>query len=465
MDIPADAVHAKAVPAGADLADTIFRPFFKAGIALVLTLGAAWGAALLLRIALLGSFTAVGLQEVNAHGHAQIFGWVGLFVMGFAYQQFPRFKQVALAHPRLAWLSFALILGGIVLRSGFQPLVERLPWTVAPAAAGSALELAAIGLFLYVMRATFRRSLNPTAAYEWYIFAALGWFAVQGVYDAAYFLATALAPDRDHLLALTATWQAPLREIQIHGFAMLMILGVSQKILPAFYGFRAVPPRRSLWLLGLMNAGLVAQCTGFVLMRTSGHAWAALWYGGVLLLAGSAAAVALSLGLYGRTDRADRSLKFIRTAYAWLFVSLSMLVLLPGYQFGVLRALAPESHAAEIGFSHAYYGAVRHAITVGFISLMILGVSAKVVPMLKGVDPRTLTGLWAPYLLLNAGCFLRVSMQTLTDFTPSAFPVAGVSGLLEVTALALWGLHLWKVMNRGYLPSWKLDRESARARA
>ena len=45
-------------------------------------LGAAWGALLLLRIAASGSFVSISLQEVNAHGHAQIFGWIGLFVMG-----------------------------------------------------------------------------------------------------------------------------------------------------------------------------------------------------------------------------------------------------------------------------------------------------------------------------------------------------------------------------------------------
>src|SRR5262249_28939083 len=35
---------------GGELADTIYRPFFKAGIAVVLSLGAVWGAYLLLRI-------------------------------------------------------------------------------------------------------------------------------------------------------------------------------------------------------------------------------------------------------------------------------------------------------------------------------------------------------------------------------------------------------------------------------
>src|SRR5688572_14843760 len=69
----------------------IHRPFFKAAIAIVLSLGATWGAYLLLRIGFTGAFASAGLHEVNAHGHAQIFGWVGLFVMGFACQAFPRF--------------------------------------------------------------------------------------------------------------------------------------------------------------------------------------------------------------------------------------------------------------------------------------------------------------------------------------------------------------------------------------
>src|SRR5262245_13362828 len=49
-----------------ELADRIYRPFFKSGIAIVLTLGAAWGAYLLLRIGLTGNFRAAGVHEVNA---------------------------------------------------------------------------------------------------------------------------------------------------------------------------------------------------------------------------------------------------------------------------------------------------------------------------------------------------------------------------------------------------------------
>jgi hypothetical protein len=86
---------------------------------------------------------------------------------------------------------------------------------------------------------------------------------------------------------------------------------------------------------------------------------------------------------------------------------------------------------------------------VGFISLMIVGVAAKVVPTLNGVDVRALPALWAPFLLINTGCALRVVGQTGTDFFAGSFPFAGVSGLLEVAGLALWGAHLWSVMEAG----------------
>src|SRR5262249_2451284 len=57
--LSATAEPAAEVPAPASrLADAIYRPFFKAGIAVVLTLGAAWGAYLLVRIALAGKFAA-----------------------------------------------------------------------------------------------------------------------------------------------------------------------------------------------------------------------------------------------------------------------------------------------------------------------------------------------------------------------------------------------------------------------
>jgi hypothetical protein len=426
--------------------DAIYRPFFKAGIVVALTLGAGWGAYLLLRIGLTGRFAAAGLHEVNAHGHAQIFGWVGLFVMGFAYQAFPRFKHVSLACPRLAWGSLGLMLAGLIGRSVGEPLAGSLPWAGPVAIACAWLEVAAIGLFAWVILATWRAAGKGLAFYDYYILAALGWFAVQAVAEAVYLAATLAVASREDLLALVATWQGAIRDAQIHGFALLMILGVSQRILYHFYGLPAASRRVSLAALVCLNLAVTSEIAGLVLMGAASRAWAGLWYAGALMLTAAVVTLLWDWRIFGRAAEADRSLKLIRAAYTWLLVSLGMVLLLPAYLFIVLPELAPSSEAAAIGFSHAYYGAIRHAITVGFISLMIVGVAARVVPTLNGVDIRRLTPLWGPFLLLNLGCALRVVAQMLTDFTPHAFPVAAASGLLEVAGLGLWGVHLWAVM-------------------
>jgi hypothetical protein len=442
---PADPAPQDRAPRGGS-ADAIYRPFFRAGILVVLTFGAAWGAYLLVWISWTGSFTQAGVHEVNAHGHAQIFGWVGLFVMGFAYQAFPRFKHATLAFPWLAWASLALLLTGLVGRSLGEPLAARLAGAGAVAVASAWLEVLAIALFAGVILATWRAAGKGLAFYDYYILSALAWFVAQAVGEALYLRATLAAASREELVALVAGWQGALRDVQIHGFALLMILGVSQRVLHHFYGLSEPDRRLSAVALVCLNVAVLGEALGLCLMRGAGHAWAALWYASAWLLAGSVAALVWDWRVFGATEEADRSLKFIRAAYAWLLLSLALLLLLPAYQFAVLPWLAPEGPATALGFSHAYYGAVRHAITVGFVSLMILGVAARVVPTLNGVDVRRLTPLWAPFLLVNGGCALRVAAQTLTDFTPHAFPVTSVSGLLEVTGLALWGAHQWAVM-------------------
>jgi len=425
-----------------------YRSFFLAGIGIALSLGAVWGAYLLLKIALSGSFTAVGIHPVNAHGHAQIFGWVGLFVMGFAYHMFPRFKGTRLAWPRVARATLGLMLAGIVLRSGGEAFLDQWHGLFYAALLGGVLEVVAVVIFGAILVRTMVCAGKGLEAYEAYILTALFWFLVQAVYTTVHFAALALAPTESARLAQIALWQAPLRDIQIHGFALIMILGVSHRILDKLFHLPRPSARRSLTVLALLNVALLAEAGGFVAMRAWGHQYAALWYGGVLLLFGAVASLVWRWRLHQPVWRPDRSIKFIRAAYGWLMISLAMLVLLPVYQFGLLRVFAPDSHAAEIGFSHAYYGAIRHAATVGFISMMILGVAAKFVPVFTGVDGRTLSPLWVPFLLLNTGCTLRVVFQTLTDFAPAAFPIAGVSGLLEVTALAIWGAHLAGLMLR-----------------
>src|SRR5262249_27486981 len=153
---------------------------------------------------------AAGLHEVNAHGHAQIFGWVGLFVMGFAYQAFPRFKHASLAFPRQAWASLGLMLAGLVGRSVTEPPANGLPWAGPVAVISAWLEVAAVGLFVWVILATWQAAGKGLAFYDYYVLSALGWFAVQAVAEAVYLAATLAAASREDLLALVATWQGAI---------------------------------------------------------------------------------------------------------------------------------------------------------------------------------------------------------------------------------------------------------------
>src|SRR5262249_22712978 len=156
------------------------------------------------------------------------------------------------------------------------------------------------------------------------------------------YLAATLQVTGPSLVHLVATWQAPLRDLQIHGFALLMILGVSQRLFHPMYGLPAPKTGRAMPALVCLNLAVLREALGLVLMRIHSHAWGALWYGSALLLASAVGWLVSGWGLYATATDTDRSLKFLRAAYAWLFVSLAMLLLLPVYQHGLLAYAAPE---------------------------------------------------------------------------------------------------------------------------
>lgn len=438
-----------------ELGNTIYRRFFKAGVVVILTAGASWGALLLLRIASKRAFTAVSIHDINAHGHAQIFGWVGLFVMGFAYQAFPRIKHTSLWRPDLANMSFYLMVFGVFARALGEPLFERPMFRELAVAAGMA-EIAAIGLFIGILLQTFRQSGKPYAQHDAYILAALAFFFIQAVCDLGLFRATAAAGTSADLLRIVSTYQPPLRDLQIHGFAMLMILGVGIRMFRPLFGMRAPGSKLTRRSLVAIVAGVVGESIFFVLMRRTGdHRWALAMYGSMLMLAGASIVLTLHWGLLARPTEIDRSTKFVRTAVAWLHTSMLLLICAPVYLWVILPNVslsAGGQEALTMGFSHAYYGAVRHAITVGFITLMILGMAGKVVPTLNGVDIRRLSSMWLPFVMVNLGCAMRVACQIGTDFRDGFFWVAGGSGLLEVSGIAIWGVQLWRIMN-GWRPA------------
>jgi hypothetical protein len=440
----ADAIeHPKnSAPSLAARVDSIYRPYFMAGIVLILSAGATWGAYLLWQIGLSGKFTGASLHAVNAHGHAQIYGWVGLFIMGFSLQAFPRLWHTDMWRPRLAFCAYSLMVIGLILRT-IGMTMAGAGYALPLALAGAGLEIASIALYSAVLLKTF---LKSDVSKNWrdqpylgFAFSSIGWFMISSVFCAWHMWNTMTASPGTELVWYVATYQAPLRDMQIHGLALCMILGVSIRMLPALFEVRDISPRRGWWALGILNVSVLSEVLLFLTYRWTGnHALAALlllpWAG--LLVAVSM--IAIPWKLWRPFKVYDRCGKFIRASYAWLLVSLILLLLLPAYQA-----------ASGIPFSHAYYGAIRHSITVGCISLMIMGFAAKVVPTLNGLSTAKLSALWLPFVLVNTGCFLRVTLQTMTDWHPIFFALVGISGILEVTGLAIWGIGLASIMIKG----------------
>lgn len=426
------------------ISDTIYRPFFLAGIATVLTLGCMWGVINLLTIGVRESFSAVNYSWVLAHGHAMVFGFVGLFIMGFAYQAFPRFKHTSLWRPRFAFSALPLMIVGILL----QTIAHLLsPPSLSLEIVAAAIQLTSVIIFVAAIAITLHRARKPES-YDRFVYAALGWFVVAAIANPFVFKLFELAGTRQQLLFNLATFNIPYRDVQLLGMAVVMILGVSLKFLPHAYGLREPSRVWQSFLFWGVNGAIFAGIVLFVVGMAGGHYWllGIQWLTTAVLFV-AAIVTPFQYRLFGMVpeNEQDRSLKFIRAAYVWFIVATAMLVFTPIYNFAIYMSIT----GSNTPFSHAFFGAYRHALTVGFIMMMIVGVSSKVVPTLSGIDVKNAPSLWATFVLLNVGNLTRVVFQVATDFSPTAYRIMGVSGLIEVIGLSLWGYELFANMRAG----------------
>jgi hypothetical protein len=161
--------------------------------------------------------------------------------------------------------------------------------------------------------------------------------------------------------------------------------------------------------------------------------WRAARAAGAGMMLGGAALYLIGMdGLHSRPARPIHGVDvrghvLIRVAFFWLVFGLSMIL---------VEQLVP-------GLPHAYRGAWRHALTVGFITTMILGVGQRIVPIFIKqplASPRL--------MLLGAGLIVfgnagRVALELATiGGWPWTFRLMGATGVLELSALALFALNL-----------------------
>lgn len=426
------------------IGEVLWRRFFKFGI-MFGSIGWTFGAVNLAYIAFRRSYFDLPIPVILSHAHIQIFGWVGLFVMGFAYQAFPRFKFVSLWNPHLANLSLWIIVFSISLTT--------LSWALLPSTTffilgifGSIGELIAILVFFIVILKTMNRAVKKRQFWEKYIFTALVFFLIQALFNPILFYLVgdaSLKSNMSLLIERVAGFVAPYQDIQIFGFIVMMIFGVSQRFVPFVFNTKKPSGRLGDFLFYIFLFSLLLSVSMHLLIRMYKleflRPFILVPYLGFFI---ASIGVISNIGIFGKAKDTSRSIKFIRVAYIWLIVSVLFLLFLPLY-----------SHFVHSMFSHNYFGAYRHALTVGFISLMIMGVASRVTLIMSGAEPKK--SLIVPFVLINIGNAMRVISQILGDFEGVASVFAwnpfflGSSGFIQVIGFSMWAYDTWSTANEG----------------
>src|SRR5262249_6552056 len=152
---------------------------------------------------------------ILAHGHAMVFGFVGFFIMGFAYQAIPRFKQTTLWRPRVAFLSLPLMIAGIALQTVAHLIVPSV-WALPLEIVAATIQLASVMIFALAIVRTPRQEKKPEV-YDRFVYAALIWFVTAAIANPIIFKLFELPGSRERLLFNLATFNIPYRDLQLLG--------------------------------------------------------------------------------------------------------------------------------------------------------------------------------------------------------------------------------------------------------
>lgn len=370
----------------------------------------------------LGALSAAWIQ---AHGAAQVYGWIGSFVLGIGFYSQPLTRANRGRLPIVCW---TLWTAGLVLHwlaAGYLWM-----WRATLPLSGT-LQFAAILLFLHAARQ--HKLPESTAALPesqkrrrpriepWMLtvlisnaalFVALGFNLMESVRLALFGTAPAIPHNLDQSYLVLLGW----------GFLAPLVWGFSARWLPIFLG---VGPVRGRLLQSAVALDLVAVALGIAhhtrLMTP--------------LVAVAATLAAVSMRVFEPADRPAKTIGlhpsfpvFLRIAYVWS-IAASMV--------GIWAAFA-DVHGG-------IWGGSRHALTVGFAAMMVMTVGPRILPHfagVRGIWSRTL--MFATLLLLLAGCTLRVSMEPLAyeGLASFAWKVLPLSGCLELSAVLLFALQL-----------------------
>ncbi len=395
----------------------LLMAFITSGLIFMVFPGTFLGVWNLLQISGRESMASISQAWLQAHGHAQVFGWVGSFILGIGFYSIPKLRSTT-GSSKAAWVCWGMWTAGVAMR--WCANVYEREWRVLlPVSA--VLELAA---FLFFFRAVSRH--RPTDAGKrrmepWIgvvICASAGLLLVLVANVAGCFYVSL----RGTTAAFPHVFDQRYLALMAWGFLVPFVWGFSAKWMPVFLGLK--PPRTNLLL-----AAVIANLSG-VALTIAGVGRLGSW----VFVAGVALAIA-GLRMFepavnqAKTRGVHSSFPaFVRMAYVWLLIAAML---------GVAAALWDSSGGI--------WGASRHSLTVGFVAAMIMSVGQRILPAFAGMRLLWSTKLmFAGLALVMVGCTLRVSSEVIAyqGYAGWAWSALPISALFELAGLTVFAINI-----------------------
>lgn len=365
----------------------------------------------------LGTLPAAWME---GHGHAQMFGWIGSFIVGIGFYSQPARGRSAM---RLPLLCFALWTSGVAMR--WSASIYGWHWrTLLPVSAGFEL----IAVLLFLSAASHHKLPEPATGKQkkppielWMVSVLLGTVGLAAAVIFNFIECLQLAI-RGGLRSFPHALDQKYLVLLGWGFLVPVVWGFSARWLPAFLAIAKPNARAFQMALALDLAGVLCGVCGWSKPAT-------------ILLAASAIAIGFGLHLGERPHGLAKAQgihpsfpSFIRIAYTWLVV---------GGTMSVWAAFA-DRHGG-------IWGASRHALTVGFAATMVFAIGPRILPHFAGVQSIFSKRLMLlSLLLLQVGCTLRVSSEPLAyeGIFAFAWKTLPISGMLELGGVLLFAINL-----------------------
>lgn len=400
--------------------------FILAGLAFLALPGTFLGVWNLIIISEHRASTAASNAWIQAHGHAQLFGWVGSFILGISLYVLPKFRRQPLRSFGLVWAVWALWTAGVAWR--WWTGIGASDWRVG--LVGSAvMELAAYALTqrILVFRGGSRK--KPSDLGSWLGICGFSALGIALIVNLAVCISLAVGGGSP---AFPPRWDGTFLAIALWGFAVTAAWGYSTRFVTIFLGLQAALDRAarglSIGVAALVVSALAGQFLLVDLLALGLTAYA-IW---ALRIFHPTIRPAKRIGVYGRYPA------FIRLAYIWLMI-------------GALLGLAAHFAPAVTGL----VGASRHAITVGFIATLIFALGPRILPaFLNGRELYSRRLMAASLWLLSLGCVLRVLSEAVAYSAGGLlWSILPVSAFLELAAVIAFVVNMAMTLTQP-LPAW-----------